>query len=89
MTTETKSAAPAPAAASKTMPDAKPEAIAPVFATMRINGTVMPGEMFRPVDAKARTELVDTLQAARDLSDGELALFEKIESGSTDEDPLG
>lgn len=92
MTTETKPAETAAAPASKSK--AKSGAVAPVFATMRINGTILPGEMFRPDDADARVELVDTLKAARDLSDGELALFEKIESGATDagatdEDPLG
>lgn len=79
----------APAAAPASKSKAKSGAVAPVFATMRINGTILPGEMFRPDDADARVELVDTLKAARDLSDGELALFEKIESGATDEDPLG
>lgn len=85
MSTE-KTAKPAAASAVK-----KPAGIAPVKAVVRINGTIVPGDMFRPASAAARTELVETLAAAVDLSDAELALFEKTEVVGSDDpaDPIG
>lgn len=94
MTTETKPtpapaakpAAPAPAA--KAPP--APKAVAPVYALMRINGVHVPGDIFTPASEAQRVELVETLEAARDLSAAELALFEKINAAAaTDEDPIG
>lgn len=89
MTTET----PKPTAAAPKAAPAKaapPKTIAPVYALCRINGTIEPGDIFVPATEAQRTELVDTLGAARDLNDAEQALFEKTNgaAAAADEDPI-
>lgn len=89
MATDDVKAAPAAVEPPKAAPKAaRAAAVAPVYATSRINGDTLPGDIFVPASAAERVELVDTLKAARDLSDEELALFEKL-GGAASEDPLG
>jgi len=74
--TTTTTAAPKPAATEK---------VQPVVAVARINGTVLPGTMFRPASAKQLAELV-ALNAVRDLNEAEAALFDKTDQRAGDDE---
>lgn len=60
------------------------ETVKPVVAVHRINGTILPGTMFRPTAAQL-VEL-EKLKAVRDLNEAEAALFEKTEKRPSDDE---
>lgn len=60
------------------------QVVKPVVAVHRINGTILPGTMFRPTSAAQLAEL-EKLNAVRDLNEAEAALFEKTDRTSDDE----
>ena len=89
--------APAPASAPKPVAKAaapKVKPVAPVFAEARITygkaSKAVPGDIFVPTSEKERGELVG-MKAARDLTEAELALHEKLAASApaSDEDVLG
>ena len=55
----------------------------PVYALHRINGTIEPGTLFRPANANDRKEL-EQLEAVRELTEAEAAIFEKTEAAGDD-----
>jgi len=59
------------------MTRAASRAIAPVIAIMRIDRVIEPGTIFAPASAEQRDELFQ-LGAARELTEAETALAEKI-----------
>ena len=87
MTTEVKDTAPAKAekAAPKAAPVAAPATVAGVYALCRITygkaQSALPGDLFAPVSEAERESLL-SMGAARELSDAELALFEKTSAAS-------
>lgn len=96
-TNETKPADTAAAAKpAETAPAPKPKKGAPLFALHTINGGddnggASPGTVFRAATADIRKELTD-LEAARELTDAEAALADKIEIrtvGGKPEDQVG
>jgi len=65
-----------PEAAPKATKTKAPAGVKPVVAVCRINGTILPGTIFRPADEAQRVELFD-LKAVEEPSDADIALFEK------------
>lgn len=94
MTTKTTPPAAAPAAtsapavtkpaAAPVVAETKPEPVQPAYALHRVNGTIEPGTPFRPATQRDRDELLE-LEAIRDLTDDEAALFEKLEQAEQPE----
>lgn len=94
---ETKVSTPAAAAVPKPVAKAaapKVKPVAPVFAEARITygkaSKAVPGDIFVPTSEKERSELL-AMKAARDLTEAELALHEKLAASKSesDEDVLG
>lgn len=71
--------------ATKATPVAAPTTVAGVYALCRITygkaQSALPGDLFAPVSEAERESLL-SMGAARELSDAELALFEKTSAAS-------
>ena len=79
---------PTPAEKPAATPQAKAEKVEPAFALHQItygkNLTAVPGSLFTPTSVAERKELVD-LEAIRDLTEAEQAVFEKMAAATSDD----
>jgi len=85
MTEKVETAKPAAKAPKAEAPVAAPAAVKPVVAVCRINGSILPGTIFRPADEGQRKELFD-LKAVEEPTDADIALFEKQSAPAAGED---